>query len=59
MNLDQAKAQMAAATESAKSQIELNQQSLSNHLDAADRIVMRQAAEATIAIAKAPTSDPT
>lgn len=57
MDLDRAKAQMEAATQSAKQQIDLNQQMLTNNLDAADRIIMRKAADATIAMAQ--SSDPT
>lgn len=58
MTLD-AKAQMDLATESTQKQIEMNKQMLVNNLDAADRIIMRKAAEATIQIAQAPaTPDP-
>jgi hypothetical protein len=58
MNLDSARAQMDLATESTQKQIEVNQQMLTNNLDAADRIIMRKAAEATITIASTPTPDP-
>lgn len=52
MDIDRAKAQIDAATQSARQQLELNQQSLTNNLDSADRITMRRAAEAAIELAK-------
>lgn len=54
MTLDDAKAQIEAATQSASQQLELNKTSLTNQLDAADRIIMRKAAEATIQLAQQP-----
>ncbi len=48
--------QMDAATKSAREQIEVNKEMLTNNLDAADRIIMRKAAETTMELAK--QSDP-
>lgn len=58
MTLDEARAQIEAATDSARKQIELSNLSLTNNLDAADRIIMRKAADATIQLATE-TTDPT
>jgi hypothetical protein len=46
-------------TESGKQQLELNRQMLVNHLDASDRIHMRQASEALSQAAMQILSDPT
>lgn len=59
MNFETAKAAIDLATASTEKQIEMNQKMLANNLDAADRIIMRKAADATIQIATTPTSDPT
>ncbi len=62
MNLDDAKAQVAAATDSAKQQIETNRTSLSNLQDAADRVTLRRSADAITDLAKVmalTTPDPT
>lgn len=58
-DLDKAKAFNAAATESAKQQMELSKESLANQLDAADRIIMRKAADVAIQLAEMPETDPT
>ncbi len=59
MNLDSAKAQMEAATQSAKDQIELNEQVLVNKLDAADRVILFKAANTVLSLTPAIASDPT
>ena len=46
-------------TKSVKDQQEANNQALINSLDAADRIIMRKAADAAIQIAANPQTDPT
>lgn len=58
-DLDKAKAFNAAATESVKQQMELSKESLANQLDAADRIIMRKAADVAIQLAEMPETDPT
>jgi hypothetical protein len=59
MNLDSAKAHMDAATRSAREQIELNKLSLDNKLEAADREVLRKAANTMLELAPALAADPT
>lgn len=56
MNLDNAKQQIEAATQSAKDQLALNQQMVTNQLDAADRIILRKAADTTIELANLATA---
>jgi len=56
MDLDKAKAQVEAATDSAKQQIELNKSVVENQLDAADRIILRKAADTTIELANLATA---
>ena len=58
-DLDKAKAQMDAATKSAEDQLELTKTSIQNQMDAADRIVMRKAAETVLDITPAVAADPT
>lgn len=58
-DLDKAKAFNAATTESVKQQMELSKESLANQLDAADRIIMRKAADVAIQLAEMPETDPT
>ena len=59
MTLEEAKAQMEAATASAKAQIEVHKASLGNQLDAADRVIMRKAADTVLTITPAVVANPT
>lgn len=59
MNLDAAKAQITAATDSAKQQLELNRTMVENQLDACDRILARKAADTVLTVAGAIGADPT
>lgn len=56
MQLDAAKALNEAATQSAKDQIELTRASLENQLDAADRMILRKAADTSIQLANLATA---
>jgi hypothetical protein len=56
MDLGRAKEQIEAATQSAKDQMALNQQMVTNQLDAADRIVLRKAADTAIELASLATA---
>lgn len=58
MTLESAEAFIRASSESTQKQIELNNQSLINSLDAADRIIMRKAAETTIQLATQQPANP-
>lgn len=58
MTLEEAQAQMAAATKSAQEQLELNKQSLTNQLDAGDRLMLRKAADVSLNLAELAATDP-
>ncbi len=52
MNISEAQAQIAAATDSAKQQIDLSKNYLSNLQDAADLVTLRRSADAVVDLAK-------
>lgn len=52
MTLESIKAQMQAVTDSAKQQMDLNKTMLTNQLDAADRLTLRNSADAVVQLAK-------
>lgn len=56
MDLDK---HIEAATKAVNSQLEANHKSLVNKLDAADRMLMQKAVDATIRLAQVPITDPT
>lgn len=59
MTNDTVKAQMELVNESVKAQREANQAMIDSQLDAADRIIMRKAADTVLTIAPAVAADPT
>lgn len=59
MTPEQARAQIAMATDSRKAEREANEAILQSSLDAADRIIMRKAADTVLEVAKAIGTDPT